>query len=124
MMEDLVPALYKWGVPESHVHFEAFGPASVHSLPKEKNLTTPCQVEFSKSHNELTWKGEFPSLLDLAEAAGMVLDSGCRAGNCGACVLKIATGSVKHTKTPGVPLDPQECLTCIGVPTGDLVLEA
>jgi uncharacterized protein len=124
MMEDLVPALYKWGVPESHVHFEAFGPASVHSLPRENTLTTPCQVEFSKSNNELTWKGEFPSLLDLAEAAGMVLDSGCRAGNCGACVLKIAAGRVKHTKTPGVPLSPQECLTCIGVPTGDLVLEA
>src|SRR4029078_4479426 len=28
-MESLVPALWKWGVPEAHVHFEAFGPASV-----------------------------------------------------------------------------------------------
>ena len=29
LMESLVPALWEWGVPESHVHFEAFGPASV-----------------------------------------------------------------------------------------------
>ena len=30
-MQSLVPALWDWGVPESHVHYEAFGPASVKS---------------------------------------------------------------------------------------------
>jgi ferredoxin-NADP reductase len=29
MMESLVPALEEWGVPDSHIHFEAFGPASI-----------------------------------------------------------------------------------------------
>jgi uncharacterized protein len=123
-MEDLVPALHKWGVPEAHVHFEAFGPASVKGLRNENIGTTRCQVGFAKSKSELTWKGEFPSLLDLAEHEGINLDSGCRAGNCGACLLKVARGSVTHTKTPGVPLGAQECLTCIGVPKGDVVLEA
>jgi uncharacterized protein len=123
MMEDLVPALFKWGVPESHVHFEAFGPASVHGLQK-KVPTAPCHVEFAKSKAELAWKGEFHSLLDLAESEGMTLNSGCRAGNCGACALKIASGKIIHTKTPGVPLSVDECLTCIGVPEGDIVLEA
>ncbi len=123
MMEELVPALMKWGVPESHIHFEAFGPASVQGLQKNAH-TAPCQVGFAKSKSELTWKGDFPSLLDFAEREGMVLDSGCRAGNCGACVVKLMQGTVAHTKTPGVPLAANECLTCIGVPKGDVVLEA
>jgi ferredoxin-NADP reductase len=123
MMEDLVPALFKWGVPESHVHFEAFGPASVQGL-KENSHTAPCQVSFARTNSELTWKGEFPSLLDFATSEGVVLDSGCRAGNCGACVAKLLEGKVSHTKTPGVPIGADECLTCIGVPTGDVVLDA
>jgi uncharacterized protein len=123
LMEDLVPALYQWGVPESHVHFEAFGPASVKGLIKTL-YTAPCQVGFAKSKSELTWKGEYPSLLDFATAEGMTLDSGCRAGNCGACVAKVLKGKVTHTKTPGIPLGADECLTCIGVPVGDVVLDA
>jgi uncharacterized protein len=122
MMEDLVPALYQWGVPESHVHFEAFGPASVKGL-KHDVSTHPCQIGFAKSKSELTWKGENSSLLELAEREGIILDSGCRAGNCGACVVKVLEGKVKHTKTPGVPLSDEECLTCIGVPEGDVVLD-
>jgi ferredoxin len=123
MMEDLVPALYQWGVPEKHVHFEAFGPASVKRLVTSVR-TAPCQVGFAHSRSELTWKGEFNSLLDLATAESVELDSGCRAGNCGACVVKVLEGQVSHTKTPGVPLATNECLTCIGVPEGDVVLDA
>lgn len=122
MMEDLVPALYRWGVPANHVHFEAFGPASIKRL-KLNVHTTPCQIEFSREKSELTWKGEFASLLDFATAEGIVLNSGCRAGNCGACVSKVLEGVVKHTKIPGVPLADDECLTCIGVPEGDIVLD-
>ena len=29
LMESLVPALEDWGVPDAHIHFEAFGPASI-----------------------------------------------------------------------------------------------
>lgn len=124
MMEELVPALWKWGVPESHVHFEAFGPASLRGLQKHTTLTMPYQVSFAKSHSELTWKGEFSSLLDFAEQEGIMLDHGCRAGSCGQCVLKVLEGKVAHTKTPGVSLAPDECLACIGVPESDIILEA
>jgi ferredoxin-NADP reductase len=123
LMEDLVPALYQWGVPEAHVNFEAFGPASVNGL-KANSHTAPCQIGFARTKSELSWKGEFPSLLDFATAEGVVLDSGCRAGNCGSCVAKVLDGKVSHTKTPGVPLGADECLTCIGVPEGDVVLDA
>jgi ferredoxin-NADP reductase len=123
MMEDLIPALYQWGVPEKHVHFEAFGPASIKGL-NMKTHNTLCQVGFARAKSELTWKGEFTSLLDFATAEGIALDSGCRAGNCGACVSKVLEGKVSHTKTPGVPLAVDECLTCIGIPENDVVLDA
>jgi ferredoxin-NADP reductase len=122
MMENLVPGLYQWGVPEKHVHFEAFGPASVPGL-KTNRRTAACQVGFARTKSELTWKGEFTSLLDFATNEGVVLDSGCRAGNCGACAVKILEGKVSHTKIPGVPLGADECLTCISVPESNVVLD-
>jgi ferredoxin-NADP reductase len=125
MMEQIVPGLLNWGVPEKHIHFEAFGPASVKSMNKKGNtVCQPCRVDFAKSSTELVWKGDFTALLDLAEDAGLVLDSGCRAGNCGQCLVKVRSGIVAHSKTPGVPLGDDECLTCIGQPQGEVVLEA
>ena len=125
MMEQLVPGLMNWGVPRRHIHFEAFGPASVKCLqPEEHGSCRPCRVEFAKSRADLCWDGEFLALLDLAESAGVVLDSGCRAGNCGQCLVKIRSGKIKYSKQPGVPLGEDECLTCIAQPNEDVVLEA
>jgi len=123
MMESLVPALLEWGVPEEHVHYEAFGPASVRGL-RSKTATEPCNVAFSRSEKNLAWSGEHPSLLDFAEASGLVLDFGCRAGNCGQCVIPVREGKVAHVKLPGLSLGERECLACIAVPQGDVVLEA
>ncbi len=125
MMEQLVPGLLNWGVPERHIHFEAFGPATVKSMRKSGSAACkPCRVEFANSGTDLLWKGDFPALLDLAENAGLALDSGCRAGNCGQCLVKVRSGKITHSKTPGVPLGDDECLTCIDQPQGDVVLEA
>ena len=128
MMETLVPALKAWGVPESHIRFEAFGPASVKGLKKIRKAngiaTGPCRVEFTLAGKSLTWDDGNESLLEFAESQGVSLDYGCRAGNCGQCLVSVKSGSVDHIQTPGMPLDKNQCLTCIGVPHGDVVLEA
>jgi len=128
MMQTLVPALRAWGVPESHIHFEAFGPATVKSLNQTRTLADiaakPCQVEFLVAKASLAWDGGYESLLEFAESQGVPLDYGCRAGNCGQCMVSVRTGSVEHVKEPGLPLNKNQCLTCIGVPRGDVVLEA
>ena len=124
MMESLVPALLEWGVPESHIHFEAFGPASVRVGRQPKLEAGPCEVGFSLTDQQHTWTGEHASLLEFAESRGIVLDSGCRAGNCGQCLVNVSKGSVTHVKKPGLPIDDNHCLTCIAVPEGDVVLEA
>lgn len=126
MMETLVPALFEWGVPEEHIHFEAFGPATVKGLSDSKSEagSNPCSVRFAKSNSDLAWQGSEQSLLEFAESQGVSLDFGCRAGSCGQCLLKVQEGKVTHLKEPGLSLADNECLTCIGVPEGDVVLEA
>jgi len=123
MMESLVPALLEWGVPESDIHFEAFGPASV-KVGRAANLDAgPCSVKFSCADEQLHWTGEHDSLLDFADAQGISLDYGCRAGNCGQCLVTVSEGKVAHMKEPGLSVGENECLTCIGVPQGNVEIE-
>ncbi|MEX0611243.1 MAG: 2Fe-2S iron-sulfur cluster-binding protein [Pirellulales bacterium] len=127
LMESLVPALWDWGVPESHVHFEAFGPASVKSAKSgtaNVGATEPCEVRFALSNRAVMWDGSFASLLEFGEAAGVAMPSGCRAGSCGECMSPVRSGSVATLKQPGFPVPAGKCLTCISVPTGALVLDA
>ena len=68
MMQSLVPALLDWGVPAEHIHYEAFGPASVRGLSGGET-TAPCDVQFARSGRAARWTGAESSLLDLAESA-------------------------------------------------------
>jgi hypothetical protein len=123
MMESLVPAILSWGVPAEHIHYEAFGPASVKGLAAAA-ASAPCEVQFARSGKSLRWTGEQSSLLELAERGGVRLESGCRAGSCGQCRAMLAAGRVTHAKPPGVELVQGECLACIARPEGDVVVEA
>jgi ferredoxin-NADP reductase len=124
LMESLVPALWEWGVPESHVHFEAFGPASVRSAAHVRTNTQPCEVRFERSGRSATWDGSLASLLEFGEAAGVKMPSGCRAGSCGECLIAIRGGAITTLKQPGIPVPTGHCLTCISIPTGELALDA
>ena len=127
MMESLVPALWAWGVPESHVHFEAFGPASVKVARAGRPPTQclePSEVRFERSGRAATWDGGFASLLEFGEAAGVSMPSGCRAGSCGECMMAVRSGTVATIKQPSIPVPTGHCLTCISVPQGAVVLEA
>ncbi|TWT96889.1 Flavohemoprotein [Botrimarina colliarenosi] len=125
MMQTLVPELLDWGVPEEAIHYEAFGPASVNTKSGasllEKALGS--QVRFSPTGEPLVWDGAHASLLDLAEAAGVPVGSGCRAGNCGACRVRVLQGKVNALRQPGVVMSSDECLACISLPEGQVVIE-
>lgn len=126
MMQALVPELLDWGVPEDRIHFEAFGPASVTTKSGvsllEKALGSP--VRFTPGAAPLVWDGSHGSLLEMAEAAGSPLSAGCRAGSCGACRVRVVDGRVNALRKPGVVLAPDECLACISLPDGPVVLDA
>jgi ferredoxin len=65
-------------------------------------------------------------ILDIAEDNGIRLPSGCKLGECSACVAKIISGTVDRSEQKF--LTPAEIaagytLTCVAYPTSDLVLE-
>jgi ferredoxin len=128
MMRVITDGLEEWGVPETSVHYEAFGPATVTKTPQSKEAhattTSGVKVEFARSGKTCTWIKEVGSILELAEAQGVTMDSGCRAGNCGTCLTAIKEGEVTYLNEPGVEPEKGSCLSCIAVPNGKLVLDA
>lgn len=128
LMEVLILGLKEWGVPETHVHFETFGPSSVRRVGAVQPVTDSapplCSVNFKRSGKILAWTGADTNLLDLAERHGVTIASGCRAGNCGTCTVAIQAGDVRYVQPPGSPPDPGICFACVAQPKGDLVLDA
>ncbi len=128
MMGKIVPALEEWGVPESDVHFEAFGPASVKKVAAARPAEAPpdgtVEVVFEKSGRTVAWHPDEGTLLELAAAAGVALDAGCRAGNCGTCAVAVKAGTVTYRTKPSVTVEQGTCLTCCSVPASRLVLNA
>lgn len=65
-------------------------------------------------------------ILDMAEEAGIRLPSGCRQGDCSACVAKLISGRVDQSEQKF--LRPSEIaagytITCVAYPLSDCILE-
>jgi ferredoxin len=125
MMETLVPGLEDWGVTPSDIHYESFCPAS---LAKREGPALPSaaviRVTFGRSGKTVPWDSGTDSLLVLAEANGIAVESGCRAGSCGYCQTRLEAGEVAYSQTPDAELEPGHCLLCITTPKSDLTLAA
>jgi ferredoxin-NADP reductase len=128
-MKSITDDLHTWGVPDSAVFFEAFGPATVKKAPA---ATAPApvapgapavKVTFGKSGKTCDWQPGL-SVLELAEAHGIRIDAGCRAGSCGTCLVAIQSGNVEYLTKTEVQPEEGSCLTCICRPKTDLVLDA
>ncbi len=133
MMADLTRDLLDWGVPEQAIHTEAFGPATVKQMAAASDAFAPVasapssaviQVTFSKSGKRLRWNPGAGSLLKLARANGVEVPSGCEAGDCGTCAVALKAGAVRHLRRPGCDVQRGPCLTCVTVPSEDVVLDA
>lgn len=129
MMASLVSALEDWGVPDARIHFEAFGPASI----KRKNAITTDQtqatdsdivVTFTQSGKQLPWQPGAGNLLEFAEANGISVNFGCRAGGCGTCQTTIRSGEVAYRQSPDYDPEPGTCLLCVCSPKTSVTLEA
>lgn len=126
MMEMVTAHLREWNVPDDHVHFEAFGPATVKRAAEPVKTDAGAdgiEVRFARSEKTLKWTPDCGTILELAEANGINLDSGCRAGNCGTCLTAVRDGQVSYLSDPGAPCDEGSCLVCVAVPKGPLVIE-
>lgn len=68
------------------------------------------------------------TVLDAAEAAGVVLPSSCRNGTCRTCICQLDSGTVSYLVAwPGLSSDEKRegwILPCVAVPTCDLRITA
>jgi ferredoxin-NADP reductase len=129
MMESLVPGLEEWGVDTNDIYYESFGPATLvkHEKPKaipEGISAQTITVTFSKAGTHVPWDPDAGSLLEFAEAQGIEVESGCRAGSCGCCQTLLETGEVEYSQQPDADVEPGHCLLCISTPKGNLTLAA
>ncbi|MEO7300366.1 MAG: 2Fe-2S iron-sulfur cluster-binding protein [Verrucomicrobiota bacterium] len=126
-MKSITDDLATWGVPDSAVFFEAFGPATVKKTapPVPADFSAPTlKVTFSRTGKVSAWNPALGSLLDLADELGIKIESGCRAGNCGSCLVAIKSGRIDYVSEHGAASEDGSCLTCICKPKSDLVLDA
>jgi glycine betaine catabolism B len=78
-------------------------------------------IVLSKSGQEVSYKSQ-ECILDVAEAEGAALPSGCRMGVCGACKVKKIAGEVVYDED--VACEHGFIYTCVARPVGRVVLEA
>jgi ferredoxin-NADP reductase len=128
MMADTVAELEAWGVPEEDIRFEAFGPASVRKVGRTDAQpgTAPDAepiVTFSRSGKRAPWNPAAASLLEFAEAQGVMIDAGCRVGNCQTCLTAIKEGDVQYIRRPASMPETGSCLPCISIPKGHVMLD-
>ena len=76
------------GINSNRIRFERF---SITAQASDK----PIEVELRRS-NKLIHVAANQTVLDAVEAAGIATPSGCRAGNCGTCAVKVLEGAADH----------------------------
>jgi ferredoxin-NADP reductase len=128
LMQSITEGLKDWGVPDTKIHFETFGPSSVKKIaaivaPEALNQPSYA-IQFKKSGKTINWTVGTSNILELAEANGISIPSGCRAGSCGTCQVAVFSGEVAYLDKSDFQTNPGTKLTCIGTPKSDLVLDA
>jgi ferredoxin-nitrite reductase len=85
----------------------------------------PALVEFAVSGQTVECD-DSQSLLEIAEAAGVAIDSSCQSGTCGTCKQKLIKGEITYAADPeGLEAEEQAAgyiLTCIAHPVGHVIL--
>ena len=111
------------------VELEPIPSTAVPAVPTVEPETPaqPAVVVFGRSGHEVTG-GQSQSILEIAEAAGVEIESSCQSGTCGTCKHKLLEGDIVYDGDPeGLEADERDAgmiLTCIAHPAGRVVVDA
>lgn len=130
-MKSLYNGLLKWGVAETRINYEFFGPVSELKESTEAASKGPAssedqaevEVTFANAGLTVRWDPTLESILDLAEAQGLRPDFSCRTGICHTCTSKLLEGEVEYITEPLDMPDPGCVLICCSKPKTNLVIE-
>jgi vanillate O-demethylase ferredoxin subunit len=94
-------------LPGEHIHAELFGAAAD---PREQGADRPFEVELDTGEVYIVPPGR--SITEVLEENGQALDTSCREGICGTCVLRVLEGEPDHR---------DHCLTAKEKAAGDQI---
>jgi ferredoxin-NADP reductase len=111
MEQAIIDGLSGSGVPEVRIHREQFAAAAEEA---ELDVAITC--------NGTTFRpGRATSLLDALDRHGLAPPYECRTGECGACRVRLVSGSVTSTET-GKPVGTDSVLACCVLPASDVTV--
>jgi ferredoxin-NADP reductase len=130
-MNSMLKGLWDWGVPESRIRFELFGPAALlqegtrarRRKKKKAAEEEAYEIVFSESGITAKWDPEYENLLEFAENQGIFPDFSCRSGICHTCQYGLLKGKVDYTFEPLDPPYPGQVLLCCARPRSNLVID-
>ncbi len=97
------------------------------SAPSTPSQAQTATILFAKSGKEVDCKTD-DLILDVAEQAGIELESSCRSGSCGTCKQRLLTGEVQYDGDPSALNEDEKSagwiLTCCARPIGKVVIDA
>jgi ferredoxin-NADP reductase/MOSC domain-containing protein YiiM len=133
-MDEISAGLAAMGIDASRIHTEPFGPAPgltpgiaaaparTPHPPAGRPGTGPT-IEFARSNLSVPWSGDYPSLLELAEACDVPVRWSCRTGVCHNCESTLIAGDVEYSPDPVEPPADGSVLICCSQPRDDVVLD-
>lgn len=131
MLDSMRNDLIALGVQAADVYLESFAGRSQPRLDESPTESTSVRcpqsyrIEFARAGIRGFSDEGKETILEMAESLGVPLDSGCRSGQCGTCIVRLLEGKVDYP----APLDtsalaPGEIFSCLARPLEDLRVDA
>ena len=133
-MDEISAGLAAMGIDASRIRTEPFGPAPgltpgiaataarTPHPPSGRPGAGPT-IEFARSNLSVPWSGDYPSLLELAEACDVPVRWSCRTGVCHNCETTLIAGDVAYSPDPVEPPAEGSVLICCSQPRDDVALD-
>jgi ferredoxin len=125
-MDSVQQILVSLNIDPAAIKLESFQPTFTSSTADDTNGEDGSIIEFARSGKRaVSTRGN--SILEIAESNGVEIPSGCRAGQCGACMTRLLDGKVEMSCEDA--LDPAQkargnVLLCVGRAKGNVRLDA
>ena len=134
MMGGVLESLNTLKVPTENIKTEAFGPAKkpkALSKSESKNsvnevLSNAVAVSFKRTGKSAPMSSD-QTVLDVADEAGVQIDSSCRSGQCGLCKVRLLAGEVTMECDDSLSADERkegQILACQAKATKDIEVDA